>query len=232
MAEKDPNENGNGNDEEAKRKAAEEKAKSGNDKTFTQDDVNRLMGDRANRAGSAKEKEILETLGVDSLDDAKTLLEAQRKRAEDEKSDLEKEKEAREAAEKREKEATVAANKKLIRAEFIMEASRANVEHPNDAYSLADKSEVKIDDAGKVTGAADAVKVLVEAGRLPMSGKKVAPDLDGGDGSGGKDSKKALTAEEADMAAKTGVSTEQYQASKGEVTLKTFDDKDSKKKKE
>lgn len=227
--EKDPKNgdpNGNGND---KNKDTKPKGEAGDDKRFSQDDVNRLMGDRATRAGLAKEKEILETLGVESLDDAKKLLEAQRKREDQEKSDLEREKEAREAAEKREKDAIAAANEKLIRAEFIMEASRANVEHPDDAFSLADKSDVKIDDSGKVTGVADAVKTLVEAGRLPMSGKKKAPDLDGGDGTGNRDKKEKLTEEEAGIAAKMGLTPEQYRASKGSATVKSFDEKDNKK---
>lgn len=230
MADEPNGKNGNGNGNGDDKKKSPDTNGSGDDKTFSQDQVNRLVGDRAVRAGSAKEKEILESLGVESVEDAVKLLEAQRKREDAEKSELEKSKEAKEAAEKREKEAIARADERLIQAEFIVEASRANVEHPDDAYQLADKSQVKLDKDGKVEGVADAVKTLVEAGRLPLIGKKKAADLDGGEGDGDGKKPEKLTDEEAEYAKKMGVSAADYRTAKSTVTSFEPEKKKEKKK--
>lgn len=228
MAEENDKENGNG---DPKGTEEDPKGGSGDDKkTFTQEEVNRMMGDRATRASGATEKQILEKLGVESLDDAEASIKAYRDRQEKEKSELQKAQDAKEAAENKAKDAEAKANEKLIRAEFIVEASKAGVEHPEDAYSLADRSKVKILDDGKVEGVADAVKVLVEAGRLPLTSQKKAADLDGGEGDGDKDKLEKLTAEEAEIAKKMGLTAEQYRMAK--ASSEAFTPVEKKKEKE
>ena len=137
-----------------------------------------------------------------------TIIEAQ-------KSELEKAREAAEAAEQREKAALERANERLIRAEFIAAASQLQVKHPADAYALADRSAIGVTEDGKVAGVKEAVEQLVENGRLPLMGKPKAPDLDGGAGSGERTGdSKPLSAEEKQAAKKMGLTPEQYQAGK------------------
>lgn len=63
----------------------------GNDeRTFTQADVDRLLGERAKRAKDSAQSTFLETLGVDDLESAKALLADAKKRQEAEMSEVEK----------------------------------------------------------------------------------------------------------------------------------------------
>jgi hypothetical protein len=126
-------------------------------------------------------------------------------------SDLEKEKKRADDAEAREKTANEKAQTTALKAAFENAAYKAGVLHPEDVYLLADKSSVAVDDDGKITGVTEAVKALVDAGRVPMtaSGPPPAPNLDGGAGGnhGGAGAAK-LTADEIEMAGKMGVSLE------------------------
>ena len=63
-----------------------------------------------------------------------------------------------------------------------------------------------------MVGVGEAVKVLVEAGRLPLNTKPHAHTMDGGAGSGERDQekKKELTDEEKVIARKMGISFENY----------------------
>ena len=104
----------------------------------------------------------------------------------------------------------------LIRAAFVAEAAKAGVRFPEDAYDLADKAGVA-EDGGKIVGVTEAVRSLVEAGRLPLQGKPKAPGLDAGAGGGDRgDTKPLLTGEELVMAQRLGLSPEQY--AKGKAT--------------
>ena len=106
------------------------------------------------------------------------------------------------------------ANDRLIRAAFVAEAARAGAAHPDDVYHLADLAGVSIGDDSTVTGVAEAVKTLVDGGRLVMSGRPQAPGLDGGAGSGQRASEKPvpLSPEQLAVARKMGLTPEQYRA--------------------
>lgn len=65
----------------------------------SQEELNKQFAERAKSAASAKEKEILELLGVTDPEEAKKLIEAARKSEADNQSELEKEKIARAKAE-------------------------------------------------------------------------------------------------------------------------------------
>lgn len=141
--------------------------------------------------------------------------EAERQQAE--MSELEKERKAREEAERRAQAAEESAKQTLVRAAFVAEAARAGVAHPEDVYLLADKSSVTVADDGTVEGVTEAVKVLVDAGRVPLAGRPQAPNLDGGAGggqrsNGGKSVK--LSDDEVETARRMGVSVEKYAAQK------------------
>ena len=108
------------------------------------------------------------------------------------------------------KKADENARNTLTRAAFIAEAAKLGAVHPEDAFALADRSDVEIDENGKITGVAEAVKVLVEAGRLPIAAGG-APNLDGGAGGNGKHEKKVvLTPEELAIAKKMRIKPEDY----------------------
>jgi len=106
------------------------------------------------------------------------------------------------------------ASETLVLASVIAEASKAGALYPEDAFNLIDRSGVKVE-GGKVEGVADAVKTLVEAGRLVMR-RTSTPNLDGGKGSGEREREKKseATDEEASIARKLGLTIEQYLAGK------------------
>lgn len=138
---------------------------------------------------------------------------AEQDRKQAEMTELEKLQAAKEAAEKRAQDAEARATQRLIESAFVAEASRYGAKFPEDAYTLADKSGVTVDDDGKVVGVSEAVKALVSGGRLPM-GTPQAPDLDGGSGGGQPQTRVTLTAEEEAIAKKMGISPQDYAMSK------------------
>lgn len=129
-------------------------------------------------------------------------------------SELEKAKKQAQEAKEAGDRALAQANDRLIRAAFVAEAAKAGAAHPDDVYHLADLAGVSIGDDGTVTGVAEAVKTLVDGGRLVMSGRPQAPGLDGGAGSGQRASEKPvpLSPEQLAVARKMGLTPEQYRA--------------------
>lgn len=107
------------------------------------------------------------------------------------------------------------AKQTLIRAAFVSEAAKAGAAYPEDVHRLADLAGVDVDENGKVTGVAEAVKSLVDAGRVPLAGKQKAPSLDGGAGGGDRSSSQVkLTADELEIARKMNISPEIYAKNK------------------
>jgi hypothetical protein len=119
-------------------------------------------------------------------------------------------------AEAAKQQALSTANERLIRAAFVAQAALAGAEFPNDAFLLAERAGVTIDDDGNVTGVAEAVKAIVESGRLPLKDKRRAPSLDAGAGGSQSPagSKPALTEAELQVARRMGITPEQYAAHK------------------
>lgn len=107
----------------------------------------------------------------------------------------------------------VRADDKLIHAAFTAEAAKLGAVHPSDAFALADLTNVHISDDDEVTGVAEQVRVMVEAGRLPTAAAKpLPPKLDGGAGSGERPTARTqqLSPEELEMAHKLRLTPEQY----------------------
>ena len=177
----------------------------GADRTFTQAELDRIIGERLAREG--QKYTDYEALKAKAAEYDKAV-EAQ-------KTEAQKMADKAAQAQKERDEALERSQKRLIRSAFIAEAAQAGVAHPEDAYRLADLGGVKIDDDDNVQGVAQAVKALIEGGRLVMS-QRQAPGLDGGAGSGGKPQPQpaALSDEERTMARKMGVTDEQYATSK------------------
>nr|WP_154895291.1 scaffolding protein [Paenibacillus xylanexedens] len=166
-------------------------------KTFTQDEVDRLIADRLGR----------ERKKYGDYDDLKTKLtaleeaEEERKKADMSVAErLEAEKAAAiKAAEdaKAERDKTIsAANQRLIKAEFrdVARELKLRPDAVNAALKLVDLSAVVVDDDGNVAGLADAVKALIEDNPYMVEQPKVDPKIIG-DASGG-DPKPAKTKEQ------------------------------------
>lgn len=181
-------------------------------KTFTQEELDRIVADRLARERKKAEKYA-------DYDDIKAKLaeleaaEDERKRAEMTAAErLEAEKaEALKAAEEAQAErdrALTAANQRLIKAEFKTLARESNIpaDRLDAALKLADLSGVTVDDDGNAQGVDDVVKALVEAHPY-LAETKAQPKQIGG-ASGGNDpvdkTKEQRLKEAADKARSTG----------------------------
>lgn len=173
-----------------------------------QEKLNKEFADRAQRAADAKQKEILETLGVKDPDEAKRLIEAAKKAEADNQSELEKEKTAREKAEAdleaakqeadnvkkealkvtQDTEIKISAlaevkdkDGKVVRAAFRKDAL-------DDILLLIDRSEIETKD-GKVEGVENALSKLAKA-KPYLLGEVTKPTRKGGPREGGPGGKK------------------------------------------
>lgn len=179
-------------------------------KTFTQQDVERIIAERLSRQ---KEK-------FADYDELKQKAAKYSEIEEQQKTEAQKVAERLAKLERERDEAVARSMDRLIRAAFMAEAAKAGVQHPGDAYALADRSGVSVNDQGDVVGAAEAVAAIVAAGRIPLAASRApAPKLDGGAGGGARsaESQMPLTDEELAMAKRLGLSAERYAARKAEL---------------
>lgn len=185
-----PNDEGNG------------KKPVGDERTFTQSEVNVIVQDRLAR----------ERKQYDDYDEAKAKATKWDEYDKSQKTEAQKAIEDKEAAERRAEAAMNKANQRLIQAEFISVASGLGVAHPEDAFALSDRSTVEISDDGKVSGVEPLVKLLVDSGRLPLTGKPKAPGLDGGAGDHDRkmDKEPELSPEELSIARKMNLTPDEY----------------------
>lgn len=148
-------------------------------KTFTQEELDKVVADRL-----AREKKKLEKFA--DYDDLKTKLSefesAEQTRKEAEMTELEKlqkqlaDKETNEqtlAQQLADMKKTVEAEK--IRNEFIKVATSENIAYLDDALALADLSAVKIDEDGKVVGMVEVIKSLVDNKPFLLAKKQSKP---------------------------------------------------------
>lgn len=138
---------------------------------------------------------------------------AEQKRREAELSETEKLNQRLQEAEQAKAQALATANDRLIRAAFVAAAAQHGAEHPADAYLLADRTNVTVDESGNVTGVTEAVKALVDGKRLTLRGRTV-PNMDAGSGNNQGERQAALTEEELRVARRLGVKPEDYAANK------------------
>jgi hypothetical protein len=147
------------------------------DRTFTQAELDRIVADRLNRQKSQfADYEALKTKAT-KYDE----LEAQNK------SELQKEREAREAAEKQRDEALTTAQRRVVRSEVVARAA-GKLADPSDAPALLDLDEFKLDDKGEVDSKAiDAAldDLLKRKPHLAADTKRRTGSWDGGARPGG-----------------------------------------------
>lgn len=125
----------------------------GGEKTFTQAELDALIKDRL-----AREKKKYE--GVDVEEYKRFKADAQKK-ADDEKTELQKLQEKLSETEKTSKSVMQQANARLIKAEFKVLAKELGVEYVDDAFKLADLSGIKVNENGEVEGIKEIVEALV-----------------------------------------------------------------------
>jgi PAS domain-containing protein len=133
------------------------------EKRFSQADVDRIVGDRAKRAGKSAVTDFLKSLGFEKPDELKTLVEAQRQAAEKEKTDLQKaEEKAQEEERKRQALETQLQQERLDRA-IEREAQALGFADVTDATALVDRALIETGDDGAITGVKEALEKLLEA---------------------------------------------------------------------
>lgn len=121
-------------------------------------------------------------------------------------------------AETARQQALQTANDRLIKAAFVAEAAKHNIEYPEDAFLLADKTNVAVDESGNVSGVAETVKTLVDGKRLPLRNRAVA-SLDAGAGSTSNGQRfTALNEAELAIARRLGIKPDEYAANKRRIT--------------
>jgi hypothetical protein len=183
-------------------------------KTFTQEEVNKLLAERVARANKKLEKYA-------DYDEVKTKLtefekfEEERKKADmtvQERLEAEKaeaDKKAQEAEERANK-ALEQANKRLLKAEFRLLAKELGVRKDalDDAFVLADMTSVEVDEEGNVQGVKEALETLKKAKAYLFGGVDYADPSPGQyeakRGEATQDQAKRKLQELADKAKKTG----------------------------
>jgi len=97
-------------------------------------------------------------------------------------------------AETKANEAIVKANQRLVRSEILNKAANLGVIDTDAAYKLLDKDDIDVDDDGNVTGVEEAIKALITA--KPYLIKKTSSDdtnKSGDDQQGSNNKKKSVS---------------------------------------
>ncbi|MCB0003557.1 MAG: phage scaffolding protein [Anaerolineae bacterium] len=144
--------------------------------TFTQTDIDRIVADRLTRERQKfADYDDLKSKAAKLTD----LEKAQMSEAEKQAARVA-ELEAQIAQAQADAQAQMkAANRRLIQSALVAEATAARFHKPEDAYRFVDMDALKVDDAGNVSGAKDAIKTLAkERGYLVNTG--TAPDINAG----------------------------------------------------
>lgn len=148
----------------------------GEERTFSQDELDAIVGERAKRASEGAVKKLLESLGVGSTDDLKAALDTLKKIEDASKTELDKAKadadKAKADAAKAKADADLAmatANERLLKSAVVLEAQRQNVDDSEIASvwlalkeSPALREKIKQAENGEYENVADAVKEIVK----------------------------------------------------------------------
>lgn len=145
-------------------------------KKFSQADVDRIVGERAQRAGEAATTKLLESLGVKSPEEIKAALEKIQTLEDAQKTELQKAQDEaakyKAQAEKAKSDADAAlaqANEKLLQSAVLLEAQKQNTDDAETVSVWRElretptlKEKIKQTDAGEFEGVADAVKEILK----------------------------------------------------------------------
>lgn len=166
-------------------------------RTFTQAEVDAIMGKTRKEARDATQGSLLKEFGVESLDaikasleEAKKLKEAQMTEVDKQKAALEKAQAEKQETETRMQTALQQANERLMRAAVMLEAGKADYKvNPaalSDVWLFVDKTKLELTEDGEVKGLADAVKAVLAAKPYlqqngPVKGVPPTPPANGTD---------------------------------------------------
>lgn len=155
-----------------------------------QAEVDRIIAERLSRANNTAAKKALEdqakALGYESYAAMEAAAKAYQAAKDKEKSDLQREQEAKQAAEAKAAQAEERAKQAYIKASFVAHAATANLVDVEDAFRLADLSDVTVKDDGTVEGVKEVVEALVKAKPyLVKSGAGTVPPAGGNPARGG-----------------------------------------------
>lgn len=146
----------------------------GTPELLTQEQFNAALADRLKRDREAQQSKLLQSLGVESLDDATNALAELKKLKESQLSESERLQkqldEATQAAEKARQDAAAAiaaSNERLMKAAVIAEASKSEYGIHEDAradlWLFVDKSKITVNENGDYEGVSEAIKATIEA---------------------------------------------------------------------
>lgn len=128
--------------------------------------IDAIIAERVNRANRSAAKAALEArakeLGFESAEAMEAALKAYKETQDAQKTEAEKLREQLEAEKTKAKSAAEKAKRALIKAAFAEAAIAANLVSVDDAFLLADLSNVEVSDDGKVTGVKEAVEQLAK----------------------------------------------------------------------
>ena len=163
-------------DETTTQTAAETAGDESQENLLTQDEVNRIVSERARRAAQSERASLLEELGLDSVDDLKKTVTAYREKQQAEMSELEKAQAKLDALKAEKKDLEAQMRESRIRRAVEAKAAELNFHNPAQAYDLMDRSEVELAD-GELVGVDESLKALVKAEPYLVKSKQ-APDID------------------------------------------------------
>lgn len=145
-------------------------AGAGQGKTYTQAELDRMFSERASRAEEATTKRILEALGVEDLDNAKTALAKVKELEDAQKSELEKLQEKIVSLEKASGQHATQTKALVTEYEVKLEAGKLGIVDPEAAFKLLDLNGLKFDKDGRPKNTEDLLKALLEE-RPYLAGK-------------------------------------------------------------
>jgi hypothetical protein len=130
-------------------------AGSGTEKTFTQEDVNKMIKDRLPRAEKKAQEALAKSLGFESVEAMQAAINPNKDKDKDKDTvDVDK---VVEAKLKEERDKTF---KRLVNSEVKLVANELGFADWEDALALADLSDVKEDEKGNIVGVKEALEAL------------------------------------------------------------------------
>lgn len=126
--------------------------------SYTQDDLNRMFGERAKQAETA----LLKKLGFERTEDAESLIKKTRETEEAQKTELQKAQEKAAALEKREAELLEKQRLTEGKADVIAKAANIGIADAIAAYRMLDKSKLEYDAGGQPTNTEQVLRDLLK----------------------------------------------------------------------
>lgn len=139
-------------------------------RTYTQNEFNAIIGERATRAARTAIEKLLKDLGVDSPEAAKEAIKtasdlraAQMTELEKAQAEAAQARKEKEEAEQARQSTEAKALERLMRSAVVVAAARAGFNDPDDAWLLIDRTAIKAKDDDTFEGIDKALEAVVKA---------------------------------------------------------------------